>query len=393
MTIQEARDITTPPGPLSGVRVLDISRFLAGPACGALLADLGADVIRVDRPGGSEDRSLMAEREGLDGAVFLVNNRNKRSIELDLKSDADRTTFLDLVRVSDVVLANMPPDALGRLGISYETLRSYRHDVILACVTAFGTKGPLAQRTGFDGVAQAMSGAVALTGPTDTPTRSQVTYVDYSTAYALAFAIAAALFDRTKSGKGRIVEASLMATALSMTNATLIEDLRRGHDRERTGNRSTVAGPSDVFKTVDGHIVVQVVGNPIFARWAKLVGRPELIGHADFANDPDRGRNGAALSEIMAGWAAVRTTRQALDELEAERVPAGPVLSIHEMWMSPEMAESGYFDTLEDPARGEYPLVGSPVSFSDFDLRPRSPAPAAGRHSDEIRVLLQQPDR
>ncbi|MBP0439095.1 CaiB/BaiF CoA transferase family protein [Tianweitania sediminis] len=377
------------PGPLMAVRVLDLSRFLAGPACGALLADMGADVIRIDRRGGSEDRSLMAEREGLDGAAFIVNNRNKRSIELDLKSDADRATFLGLVSVSDVVLANMPVSGLERLGIGFDVLQARRADIILACITAFGSKGPLADRTGFDGVAQAMSGAVALTGGPDSPTRSQVTYVDYSTAYAMAFAIAAALYDRTISGKGRLIEASLMSTALSMTNATLIEDLRNGHDRQRTGNRSTVAGPSDIYGTTDGHIVVQVVGNPIFARWAKLVGRLDMIAQPDFANDPGRGRNGATLSSIMAEWAAKRTSAEALRELEEARIPAGPVQSLHQMWNSAEMAGCGYFSVVDDEERGSYPLVGSPVSISGFDLAPRSPAPASGQQEAAIRALLE----
>lgn len=372
--------------PLNGITVLDLGRFIAGPACGALLADLGAEVIRIDKPNGSEDRELMSRTPEQDGKAYLVNNRGKKSIELDLQDPSDRAFFDVMLAQSDVVIANLPLTALNRLGVGYEALCKVKPDIVLGCISAFGSEGPLADRTGFDGVAQAVSGAIHLSGTPDRPMRSQVTYVDYATAQALAYGVASALFRRDRTGVGGIVEASLLASALSMVNATLLEDIENGEDRARTGNRSTVAGPSDVFETSDGLIVVQVVGTPIFRRWTRLVGRPDLETDPRFLTDFGRGRAGRELSLITAEWVRTLTTEEALRRLDEARVPCGPVLSPLQMWQSPDIQQGGYFTEVTHTGHGSYPLVGAPLRLSGYDVRPATPAPASNAHGKTLRA-------
>src|SRR5215467_1462599 len=260
-------------GPLAGIRVIDFGRFIAGPYCGMLLADMGADVIRVDRRQGSEDRYLAPITESGDGASFLSLNRNKRSLTLDTSTPQSAEIIRRLVGRADVVLANLPIDVMKKIALDYESLRAVKPDIILARISTFGPDGPYAGRVGFDTVAQAMSGAMSLTGFPGAPVRDIVPFADYGTALHTAFGVMVALYHRAQTGQGQIVDGSLLATGVTFMQAMLAERSVMGIERQQQGNVGFYAAPGDCFRTRDGWIVCSAIGPEMFARWARLVGR------------------------------------------------------------------------------------------------------------------------
>ncbi len=371
--------------PLNGIRVLDFGRYIAGPYCAALLADYGADVIRIERIGGNEDRFTVPVADDGSGAAFLQLNRNKRSLALSLGSEAGRAIVRRLVATADIVVANMPADALAKAGLDLATLRTIKPDIILVTASAFGDDGPMAGRVGFDAVGQAMSGAVHLTGTPDRPHRAQVNYVDFGTALHCAFGAMVALRERDRTGQGQQVSGSLLGTAVAMTNGLAIDHALNGIERHPIGNRSYGSGPTDLFRTSDGWIVTQVVSNAIFARWATLVGAPEMIADPRYGDDMARGDNGEALSAKMADWCVSRTTEQALDALAGARVPAGPVLAPSQVATHPQVIASGLLEPMDYPGTSAAaPVIGAPIRMSGSSRHPMQRAPQAGEHTRAI---------
>jgi crotonobetainyl-CoA:carnitine CoA-transferase CaiB-like acyl-CoA transferase len=294
-------------GVLEGVRVLDFGRYIAGPYCAALLAEFGAEVIRVEKRDGSEDRFVAPVGEGGEGALFLQINRNKKCITLDPMKAAGQEVMRRLVATADVVVANLPPQTLRAMKLDYESLKAIKPDIILTTATAFGGPGPWSDRVGFDGVGQVMSGSVYMTGVGDPPYRAAVNWVDFGTALHCAFGTLAALIERGKSGRGQIVEGALLATALSFTNATLIEQAVINVNRVPTGNLGQTAAPADIYRTRDGWVLCQVTGHPLFIRWARLMGEEDQwLNDPRFADDIKRGDNGPVISERMARRCAER---------------------------------------------------------------------------------------
>src|SRR5437763_3741560 len=313
-------------GGLEGIRVLRFGRYIAGPYCAALLAEHGAEVIRIEKREGSEDRFQAPVTATGDGALFLQINRNKRGMTLDPMRPEAQEVVRKLVATADIVVANLPPQTLTAMRLDYESLKAVKPDIILTTVTAFGRGGPYSDRVGFDGVGQVMSGAVYMTGEEDQPYRAAVSWVDFGTALHCAFGTMAALMARRATGKGQMVEGALLATAVTLTNALLIEQAVIKPDRVPTGNRGQTSAPVDIFRTRDGWILVQVVGDPLFRRWAKLMGEPEWLSDPRFKDDISRGDNGPVISARMSRWCADYTTADALDILSKAKVPCGPVL-------------------------------------------------------------------
>ncbi|MGH8595024.1 MAG: CaiB/BaiF CoA transferase family protein, partial [Gammaproteobacteria bacterium] len=262
---------------LYGIRVLDFGRYIAGPYCAALLADLGADVIRIERLGGGEDRAFLPVGEGGVGALFLTMNRNKRGMTLDPACAEGRAIVKRLVATTDVVVANLPPDVLRHLELDLASLRAIKPDIILTTVTAYGAGGPASHKHGFDGIGQAMSGAVYLTGTPEQPVRSSVPWVDCGTASLAAFGTLAALMSRQRTGRGQKVEAALLRTAIAFNNPMLLEQQQTHSDRQAILNRGFTSAPSDMFRTRDGWIMVSTIGDSMFVRWARLIGEEAWI--------------------------------------------------------------------------------------------------------------------
>lgn len=371
---------------LEGLRVLDLGRFIAGPFCAALLGDYGADVIRVDRVGGTEDRLILPVSKEGEGAQFLQVNRNKRSISLEIDTEEGRKVLHDLVLRSDVVIANMPPRALQKLGLDYETLRRIKPDIILTASTAFGTDLAVRDRVGFDGVGQCLSGAVHLSGLPDHPMKMMAPVVDFGTAMACALGTMMALYERKTSGMGQEVGASLVRTALTYTSASLIEEAVLCVDRKATLNRAPHYAPSDMFRCKDGRwIICQVIGAGMFTRWARAIGKPELVDDERFQDDPQRGQHGEYLSDVMSAWCAQYTRTEALRKLEEARVPAGPVNSPREALEDEAILASGSFHPVEYPGvESRVPLVETPVTLSRTPPSIERRPPRTGEHTEEV---------
>ena len=370
---------------LEGIRVLDFGRYIAGPYCGTLLGDLGAEVIRIEKIDGSEDRFLSPISDKGDGALFMQMARNKLSMTLNPMKPEGRKIVQKLVATADVVVANLPPDTLKTMGLDYESLAAIKPDIILTMISAFGTGGPYANRVGFDGLGQAMSGNMYMSGTPDQPVKAYAPFIDFGTASLSAFGTMAALFERQKTGKGQIVEASLFNTALTMMNGTAIEQAAIKRNRTATLNRSQTSAPADTFKTKDGWVLVQSVGGPLFKRWADLMGEDHWLEDERFKDDISRGDNGEAISERLGAWCAERTSQEVLEAMEEARLPAGPVLSPQQVLDDPHIAAKGLFQPVEYPGLDiPAPLMKTPVELSETPGEIRTRPPTLGEHTDQL---------
>lgn len=369
---------------LSGIRILDFGRYIAGPLCGAFLADLGAEVIRIEKPTGAEDRFIMPVTGQDEGALYLHSNRGKKSLTLDISRAESQAVVERLVGRADVIIANFSPRALQHFRLDYETVKAIKGDIILTTVNAFGSTGPMREAAGFDGVGQAVSGAVYLTGEPGKPHRSATAYVDYSTALASAYGTLAAIIHRMQTGAGCHVEASLVGAALNVMGPILIEHASGRHDRVPTGNRAPIAGPSDIFRAKDGWFIMQVQGSKMFGRWAELVGRPDLLNDPRYASDPLRGRNGAELSVIMAAWAAERTVAQAIAALETAGLAGSPVLSPSQVVQGELGLADSFMEGVTYPGTEGLKLLKPPVSLTNITSGPMRRPPTLGEHTKEV---------
>ena len=370
---------------LEGIRVLDFGRYIAGPFCGTLLGDMGAEVIRVEKVDGSEDRFLSPITKNSDGAMFLQLARNKRGMTLNPMKTEGQEVVKKLVATADVVVANLPPETLKTMALDYESLCSSKPDIILTMISAFGRGGPYSNRVGFDGLGQAMSGNMYMSGTPEQPVKAYAPFIDFGTASLAAFGTMAALYERQKTGKGQIVEGSLFNTALTMMNGTVIEQSAIKPNRVASLNRAQTSAPADTFKTKDGWVLVQSVGGPLFKRWADLMGEDHWLDDPRFKSDITRGDNGAVISERLAEWCSERTSKEVLDAMEEVRLPAGPVLSPQEVLEDPHIAAKGLFQSIEYPGLGTpAPVMQTPVELSETPGEIRSRAPTLGEHTDEI---------
>jgi crotonobetainyl-CoA:carnitine CoA-transferase CaiB-like acyl-CoA transferase len=377
------------PGPFDGIRVVDFGRYIAGPFCAALLGDLGAEVIRVEKRDGREDRTLVSLGENEDGspregAMFIQMNRNKKSLTLDPMSDAGREVVKRLVRSADVVVANLPAETLKAMGLDWESVSAINPRAVLAVVSAFGLEGPYATRVGFDGVAQAMSGAVWFAGTPDQPVRAAAPWVDFGTASLLALGVSAALRAREATGRGQLVEGALLRTALTYFSPTLIEEDFLRLDRKPTLNRSQTAGPSDIYRTKDGWITVAVNGDPLFRRVARLIGAPEWLDDPRFASDKARGDNGEVISARVGEWVAGKTSAEAIAAFEGARVPAGPVYRPRETLDDPHIRGGDFFAGVNFPGIGDAKVAATPVKLHATPGEVRARPPLLGEHTDQV---------
>ncbi len=370
---------------LNGYRVLDFGRFIAGPYCAALLGDLGADVIRIERPAGGEDRYVPHVADTGEGGMFLQANRNKRCLTLDLAHPKGREIVRQLLAGADVVVANLPPATLKQLGLDFETVSALNPRIVMVMVTAYGSGGPLSDRPGFDGVGQAMSGAMHMTGLPDAPRRAITTYVDFSTAQACAMGALAALWAREKTGRGQLVEGSLLRSAVIQTNWLLIEQAIRAPNRIPQGNRGFASAPSDAFKTRTGWLMIQTIGQAMFERVCDLTGAPHMKADPRFADDERRGIHSADISQHLGQWCADKTREEVLLTLAKAKIPSGPIYTPQEALDDAQIQATGLlapraFGGMARP----FPLAPHPVDMSELDAGFRLPPPTLGQHTDEI---------
>jgi crotonobetainyl-CoA:carnitine CoA-transferase CaiB-like acyl-CoA transferase len=371
--------------PLEGVRVLDFGKHVAGPWCAALLADLGADVVRIERPGGGDDRFVSPVAEDGSGAMYMVCNRGKRAITLRTHDPAARPVVDALIRWTDVIVANLPQATRAAMGIDWSQVQRLNPRVILTTATCFGDGGPYSGRLGFDGVVQAMSGAVALSGEPGHPTRCYAPYIDFGTGSYLALGTMTALLVRERSGRGQHVEGSLLNTGLITANRETVEQKVRSVDRQPMGNRGQIAAPYDVFETKDGHVFCSVIGNGQFSRWCQMVDRADLVDDPRLQSDAARENHGDELNGIMSEWCRCRSNDEAIAELVRFELAVGPVYRPTDVLDDPHVRAIGQLVNLDYPGTpASAPIADFPLTLSETPGGARRRAPTTGEHTDEV---------
>ena len=388
------------PGPLAGLRVLDLTQNLAGPYCTMLLADLGADVIKVEPPGGDGTRRMgpytEADTERAYGGYFASVNRGKRSIVLDLKDDTDRSTFLRLVPSVDVVVENSRAGVMDRLGIGYEVLAGINTRLVYAAIRGFGDPrtgaSPYVDWPAYDIVAQAMGGLVSTTGSLDgTVAKCGPSVGDIYSGALNAVGVLAAVIDAQRTGVGQFVDVAMYDAILSLSESAVYRYSCSGVVPGPTGNGHPQLAPFDIYPTADGNCGIGAPG-PMFKRLCELMGRPELADDERFATPVARMENRPALNAEIARWTSARTNSEIVAVLGG-LVPVGPVNDMEAVWKDPHVAVRGMLVEVEQPD-GSRPLVlaGQPIKMTKSGTGIRSRPPRLDEHGDDVRAEAGKPE-
>ncbi|MFC2005822.1 CaiB/BaiF CoA transferase family protein [Chloroflexota bacterium] len=373
--------------PLDGIRVLDLGRFIASPYCGLLLADLGAEVIRVERSKGGEDRTLGMLTPGGDAYPFANHNRNKKGISLNFeRNDRAKEILKELVKRSDVLVENFSPNAANAMGITYDNLKTIRPDIIFAHVSTFGSTGPYSHRLGFDMVAKAMSGATAISGFPGPPSKDQINWADYGTATMTAVGVLAALYHRQRTGQGQMIDTALLQTAVSYMAPCISEWETDGKLRQQVGNRLHWSGPCDLYETKDGKwVALAVLTNTLWRRFCRFIGREELATDPRFHNDLARWEHRDILDPVVSDWVASQTAEEVFAVAEKIPIPCGICYKHTEVASHPQVKAREMLAEVDAPdGSGKVVLRGIPLKMSGTQLKIERSYPAIGEHNEEI---------
>ncbi len=374
------------PGPLAGCRVLELAHIMAGPVAGMMLADMGADVIKVEKKDGDDTRRMVPPTIEGESAAFLMMNRNKRGIVLNLKSEGGREALIRLVRNADVLVENYRMGTMERLGLSYETLKKENPALVYCAVSGFGRTGPYAQRGGFDLITQGMSGLMSITGeaPGRPPVKSGAPVTDITAGILAAMGILAAYVHRLKTGEGQVVDTSLFEAGITQTYWQSAIAMATGVAPTAMGSAHPLNAPYQAFETADGWISVGAANQTNWERLTDLVGRPELKSDERFISNDRRMANRDALEMELTQTFRTRTTAAWLDHLESGGFPAGPILDVAEMHRDPQTIAREMVIRTSHPVAGEAGAIGLPVKFSDTPGGVQRPAPMLGQHTREV---------
>ena len=384
-------------GALSHIRVLDLSRILAGPWAGQILADLGADVIKVERPGPGDDTRgwgppWIKDDQGKDTSVaayYLCANRNKRSITVDITQPEGQDIVRRLAAQSDVVLENFKLGGLKQYGLDYDSLKAVNPRLVYCSITGFGQDGPYAPRAGYDFLIQGLGGLMSITGRPDGepgagPMKVGVALTDILTGLYATNAVLAALAWREKSGEGQYIDMALLDVQVACLANQAMNYLATGSNPRRMGNAHPSIVPYQDFPTADGHMILAIGNDGQFARFCEVAGRPELAADARFATNRARVENRAELIPLLNEITATRTTTEWIAQLEARAVPCGPINGLAEVFADPQVQARGLAVKMPHPEAGEVPLVASPIRLSKTPVEYRRTPPLVGEHTDEI---------
>jgi len=372
--------------PLDGVRVVDLSRVLAGPFCGSLLGDLGADVVKVEEPGsGDEGRSWAPQKDG-ESPGFIVNNRNKRGIAVDLKTQEGVDVVRRLVQRADVVIENFRSGAMEGFGLGYESLAAANPRLVYCSVSAFGRSGPRAGEAGYEAVMQAFGGIMSITGePGGAPVRCGVSFVDLTTGILCAFGVVAALRQRDATGKGQRVDGSLLETALGLLNYQAENYLLAGEVPRALGSAHPSIAPYRNFRCRDGEwVFVAGANDRLWKRLAAAIGLEAMADDPRYATNLARVRHREIVDREVEAAVARFDRAELLERLAAASVPVAPVNSVDQLLAEPQTATRPMMRRMDHPKLGEIPVLGFPVAFSAMDPSVRRHAPALGEHTDEV---------
>jgi crotonobetainyl-CoA:carnitine CoA-transferase CaiB-like acyl-CoA transferase len=374
-------------GPLAGVKVIELSHIMAGPACGMMLADLGADVVKVEKfPDGDDSRRMVPPKVDSESAAFMILNRNKRGTAINLKSDAGRSLLRRMLRTADVLIENFRPGTMERLGFGYESLRAANPGLIYCQLTGFGATGPYADRAGFDLIAQGMSGIMSLTGegPGRPPVKVGVPLTDMTAGVLGAVAILAAYAHRLKTGQGQKVETSLLEAGILHTAWQSAIYFATGKSPGPLGSAHPLSAPYQAIQTADGWINIGAANQANWLRLIEIIGLPRLAEDERFRDNAARMHNLPALIELLTARFRERPTSEWLALLEAAGVPAGPVLTIEQMVEDPQVQARDMVVEVQHKTAGRTRALGTPVKFSATPTRVSRAAPLLGEHTREI---------
>ena len=379
--------------PLSGIRVLDISQVMAGPFACMLLGDMGADVIKVEPPrlGDSTRHSMGFRLKGEDSPGFLALNRNKRSITLNLKDEADREILYALVKTADVLVENARPGVAARLGMGYDTLSAINPRLVYASISGFGQTGPWAQRPGFDLIAQAMSGVLSSNGfPGMEPAKNSIAVADLGAGLFSVYGILSAIIGREKSGKGQYVDASLLEAAMGLSIWETTELWGTGKSPQPIGSANRMSAPYQAVMASDGWFAIGAANQGLWLTFLKVLGREELQEDERYNSNALRVANRLSLIDDLAPTFLTRTSEEWIDALLAAGVPAAPILDYGEAVASEQAVARNMVQDIAHPVEGSFKALGFPVKMSDTPQQVRFPPPLINEHADEIIRELQE---
>ena len=373
---------------LDGIRVLDLTQYEAGPSCTQMLAWLGAEVIKVEPPTGEPGRTALSDKRGEDAWFFMLLNSCKKGVTLNLKSPRGKTMFEELVKTSDVVVENMGPGVMDRLGLGYESLKRLNPRIIAASVKGFGGGGPYAEYKSFEWIAQAMAGAMSMTGsPDGPPTKAIGGLADTGAGLHTAIGILAAIIQRQATGVGQQIEVAQQESVVNLLRIHLRETYVSGKPAPRQGNRSAVAAPSNIYRCSPGgpndYVFIHCATVEMWKSLTKIIGRPELGADPRYEDRRDRVQFIDEIDAMIEAWTVQRPKHAVLEILAGAGVPCGAVLDSVEVLSDPHLRQRGFITELEHPRRGTYPMPGNPVRLSDSPTD-MVRSPTLGEHNAEV---------
>jgi crotonobetainyl-CoA:carnitine CoA-transferase CaiB-like acyl-CoA transferase len=376
---------------LHGLKVIDLTSHLAGPYCSMLLADQGADVIKVERPDDGDDARRMPPFVKGQSSPFMLWNRNKRSIALDLKQERGRDICRDLARGADVFIENFKPGTAARLGLGFDALAALNPRLVYGSISGFGQTGPYSERPGFDLMVQAMSGIMSVNGPEDGPPhRLPLAICDIGAGMFAAIGILAALQARARTGRGQHVDTSLYEAGISFGLYEAAHVFATGERPARLGQAHRGGAPYQVFRTKDGWVTIGPNTQPLWRKFCAALGRPELAQDARFKDNPSRVANRPALAALLQEVLGQKPTAYWVDLLNTAGVPVGPVQTYDEVFVDPQAVAREMVAKIDHPTAGPMRTLGIPVKLSETPGALRRPAPLLGEHTEEVLAELRQ---
>jgi crotonobetainyl-CoA:carnitine CoA-transferase CaiB-like acyl-CoA transferase len=372
--------------PLEGIKVLDLSRVLAGPFCCMLLGDMGADVVKVERVGRGDDVRSVGDKVGGESLYFLMMNRNKRGITVDFRHPKGITLLKSLVREADVLVENFRAGTMEKMGCGYDVLKEINPRLVMASISGFGQDGPYADYACYDMIAQAMSGLMDMTGEPDrAPVTTGTFVVDYSTGLYAAFGILGALRARDLAGVGQHVDVALLDTAVSFLITAIPEYLLLGKKMTRRGNRDRYCAPANLFRAKDGRwVFIASATDALFPQLLKVMGREEVLQDPRFARNDARMKHVEEGEALLADWVKVRTADEVVDLVRGAGLPCAKVATIDEVVDDPQVRHREMLVEIEHPTVGRFPMHGLNVHYSDTRQQIRRPPPLLGQHNEEV---------
>jgi len=372
------------PGPLRGVRVLDLTRVLAGPFCTMVLADLGASVVKIEEPGGGDESRRVGPFQRGASTYFASINRGKRGITLNLKSETGKRLFLDMVRGSDVLVENYRPGVMARLGLDYPVLRDVNPRLVYAACSGFGHSGPYSARGAYDMIVQGMGGIMSITGEAGRrPVRVGSSIGDITAALFTAVGILAALHHARASGEGQFVDVAMLDCQVAILENAVMRYLVTGEVPGPLGARHPSIAPFEAFPAKDGHVIM-AVGTKIWERFCQAINRPDLVNDPRFVTNALRAEHVDELSEILAPITRQKTVETWIREMEAIGVPCGPVNTVDQVVADPHVQAREMIVSVDDPEAGPIKMAGVPIKLSETPGEVGDHAPRLGEHTADV---------